>query len=239
MVRNRVFEGKDLVQALQAASSALGVDEPELDYEILEQGRRGLFGVGAKNVRIRVMPPVEMLSDDHIQRDIEPQAEPPRESATREPAAEPSEAAGKVGQTLQRMVDLLGLKVRIEPAATGSGASFVLDGPDRKRLLRKDAEVLSALQFLLNRMARRAWPGVGRIRLTCNGPRQDDGDGGDVVELVREVAQQVDRTGKTKRLHPMNAYERRLVHLTIRDYRSLGSRSEGRGHLKRVSIYKT
>ena len=42
----------------------------------------------------------------------------------------------------------------------------------------------------------------------------------------------------TKHLHPMNAYERRLVHITIRKYRDLGSRSEGDGALKKVRIYK-
>ena len=36
----------------------------------------------------------------------------------------------------------------------------------------------------------------------------------------------------------MNAYERRLVHLTVREFDELGSESEGNGHLKRVKIYK-
>ena len=56
MSRQREFEGKDLEEALQAASESLGIPEPDLDYQILEQGRRGLMGLGAKNVRIRVMP---------------------------------------------------------------------------------------------------------------------------------------------------------------------------------------
>ena len=62
------FEGKDLEEALEAASSSLGIAEPDLDYEILEQGRRGLFGLGAKSVRIRVMPPVHGLPDGEVRR---------------------------------------------------------------------------------------------------------------------------------------------------------------------------
>jgi spoIIIJ-associated protein len=85
-------------------------------------------------------------------------------------------------------------------------------------------------------MARRAWPEAGRIHLACDGHRKERDD--DLVELTREVAQQVKRTGKTKRLHPMNAYERRLVHLTVREFDQLGSRSEGSGHLKRVKVYR-
>ena len=52
MVNEREFEGKDLEEALHTAAEALGIDEPELDYKIIEQGRRGLFGVGARSVRI-------------------------------------------------------------------------------------------------------------------------------------------------------------------------------------------
>ena len=58
MNREREFEGKDLEAALSEASARLGIPEPDLDYQILEQGRRGLMGLGAKNVRILVMPPV-------------------------------------------------------------------------------------------------------------------------------------------------------------------------------------
>ena len=68
MDAKREFEGKDLEEALQAASTSLGIAEPELDYEIVEQGRRGLFGLGARSVRIRVMPPVEPLAPHAQQR---------------------------------------------------------------------------------------------------------------------------------------------------------------------------
>ena len=36
----------------------------------------------------------------------------------------------------------------------------------------------------------------------------------------------------------MNAYERRLVHLTVRKYTALDSRSEGGGATKRVRIFR-
>ena len=54
-----VFEGKNLAEALASASAKLGMAEADLDYEIVEQGRRGLFGLGHKSVQIRVMPPID------------------------------------------------------------------------------------------------------------------------------------------------------------------------------------
>ena len=38
--QNREFEGENLEEALGKAASALEVNEAELDYEILEQGRK-------------------------------------------------------------------------------------------------------------------------------------------------------------------------------------------------------
>ena len=108
----------------------------------------------------------------------------------------------------------------------------------RKMLLSCKGELLSAIQFLLNRMSRRAWPNAGRIHVVCNGRggnhRRDD----DIVELAREMAQQVSRTGRTQMLQPLNSYERRLVHLTVREFAGLSSNSDGQGAVKRIRISK-
>jgi len=313
MDSNRVFEGKDLEEALQSASDALGIAEPDLDYEILEQGRRGLFGLGAKNVRIRVMPPVSMpeVNDELMpsarqrptasKRGPRPQRGPGKESERgpgrrgekRKRGGERKKREGEGGKrdgenrqrdpekaarggdrqrrggerrrrggerkrrgadkpkldmevvaakatevetTVQRMVELMGLELSVKARTADTGVTLDLDGADRELLTRKDGELITALQFLLNRMARRAWPGSGRIHLFCNGDREQRDE--ELVELTREVIQQVENTGKAKRLHPMNAYERRLVHIEVREKGGLGSSSEGSGYLKRVRIFK-
>ena len=101
----------------------------------------------------------------------------------------PPEQAAAVEKTVRQMLDMIGLEVDVDPGSADAGVSLRLDGPDRKLLMEKNAELLWALQFLLNRMARRTWPEVGRIHLACNGQTRKRDD--DLVELVREVAQQV------------------------------------------------
>jgi len=228
---DREFEGRDLQEALRAAADKLGIAEPELDYKILEQGRRGLFGLGAKAVRIRVMPPVEAVAEAAPAPAGSPAPQP------QEPAPQPRAAGGAAVQAaVRQMVGLMGLELNVAARETDAGIAVELGGADRKLLLQKDGELIAALQFLLNRMARRAFPGVGRIHLSCDGDRkQRDGE---LVELTREAARQVARTGKTARLHPMNAYERRLVHITVREFPELDSRSEGNGFLKRVRVFR-
>jgi spoIIIJ-associated protein len=129
----------------------------------------------------------------------------------------------------------LELAVQAEPLE--GGVTVHLEGPDEKLLKkRRSSEGLHALQFVLNRMIRRQWPTANRIRVVVAGEkgRRDD----ELVAMTREVAQQVARTGQTKKMHPMNAYERRLVHLTVREFSGLTSASDGDGAMKCVRIAK-
>lgn len=270
MSTNLIFEGKDLAEALAEASTRLSIAEPDLDYEIIEQGRRGLFGLGAKSVQIRVMPPIDaetraaghgelagQLSQGRGRRrrsgrgndpaarrparaaggesSDEPVGERPRRE--REPAPEaPQESVDQVQASIEKMVGLLGLDLGVRAKGVAGGTEVELDGPDRELLTGGDAETIDAWQFLLNRMSRRAWPEAGRIHIYCNGHRQTRDE--DLLALARETVERVLQDGRAKRLRPMNSYERRLVHMTVRKMRGVDSRSEGEGALKRVRVFK-
>ena len=49
---------------------------------------------------------------------------------------------------------------------------------------------------------------------------------------------QVSRSGTPRRLHAMNPYERRVVHMTVREHPGLTTVSEGDGFMKRVRVEK-
>jgi spoIIIJ-associated protein len=243
MTRTREFEGKDLEEALDIASEQLGVTADELHYEMLEQGRRGLLGLGTKNVRIRVSPPLEteltIEATEDAPAEPGPAKRPPRPPGKNKAAApaEPlTDDARAVEQTVMKIIDGMGLDLTVDTKCQDGSIHLKLRGPDRKMLTANSAELLTALQLLLTRMSRRTWPDVGRIHLLCDGrgkPRDED-----LISMVRKAAKQVTKTGKTRRLQPMNAYERRLVHLTVRDFPGLTSSSDGGGAMKRVRISK-
>jgi spoIIIJ-associated protein len=238
MTEESVFEGKDLEEALTKAAETLRIPQGDLHYEMLETGRRGLLGLGVKNVRIRVMPPLEPDTPGAEPRPAQKKAARARKPspAKKSPPQIDEGLVREVEKTVLRIVEGVGLDLQIEAKAQDGGISLQLKGRDRKMLMARNAELLAAIQFLLNRMSRRAWPGVGRISVSCNGhpkPRDEE-----LVALARKVAKQVTRTGKTRKLKPMNAYERRLVHLTVREFGGLTSSSDGNGSLKRVRISK-
>lgn len=215
------FDGKDLEDALNVAAEALGRPASELDYEILEGGRKGVFGLGARPVRIRVAGGVT----------AKPPSAAPSAAATVPPVAVSSSA-----RTLADIIARMGFELRVDETRRDGTLELTLDGADRKRLTAHDGELLSALEFLLHRMGRRAWPDEPPLRLLCQGFRSERDD--ELVVMVREAAAQVARSGLPRRLHAMNPYERRVVHMTVREVPGLTTVSEGEGFLKRVRVEK-
>ena len=198
----REFDGKDLEEALSAAASAVGRPAEELDYELIEGGRKGVFGLGSRPVRIRVAD------------------------------AGPSAPHRMLGEILR----LMGFSLTVAESRRDGVLELGLDGPDRKRLLERDGELITALETVLNRMGRRAWPDEPAVRLTCPGFQSDADE--ELVLRAREVAAEVASSGRRRSLPEMNPYERRIVHMTVREFPGLTSSSEGDGFLKRVNVEK-
>lgn len=218
------FDGKDLEDALTAAVAALGRPASELDYEVLEGGRKGVFGLGARPVRIRVAIPAGVVAA----RSISPAPAKPKPVAST-PDSTP-------GAALREIVSRMGFDLGVEEARRDGTLELTLDGPDRKNLMARDGELLSAIEFVLNRMGRRAWPDETSVRLVCRGFRSERDD--ELVSMVREAAAQVARSGVPRRLRAMNPYERRVVHMTVRELPGMTTVSEGDGFLKRVRVEK-
>ncbi len=253
------FEGKDLAEALAVASEMLGLSADSLHYEILEPGRKGLFGIGAKSVRLRVLEPLDPIDRPSMSRTppgsptparrarpTRPERRPARSDAPEErrprraprdevshgkPATE--EAVRQVVETMRKMIELGGFDLEVRGESDEHGMRLELAGTDLA-MGGRDEDLAQTFQFLLGRMARRCWPDAGRIRIQADeltGRRDNE-----VVELARTTAEQVSRTGKSRALAPMNSYERRLVHMTISEIEGVISRSVGDGALKRVKI---
>lgn len=232
MEREREFQGRTLEEAIRAAAEYLGVDGSAVHYRLVDEGRLGVLGFGARPVRIAVeaRSPVRHETPAPV-----PAAEPVREAPVKpvEPATSPEPPAALVEMVRAILKDgRFEMSARFE--GEGQGWSVRLEGEDEDLFLDRDAELLHAFEFLLHRMARRAWPDAGAVRLRCG--NEETAGGGAIAALAREVAEVVARTGRSRKLHPMNPYDRRIVHVTVREFPGLTSRSEGEGFLKRITV---
>lgn len=222
MGAGREFEAKTLQEALRAAASAVGRPPDQLDYEVLAEGRRGVFGLGHRHVRIWVeLPEGAELPAAALDPAI--------------PGAPHADDVAWVEETILSIVRLMALNLTVQVDPFSGGVRAELSGPDRQVLIARDAEVLVALGFLVGRIAHHRRPGAGRVQIDCkgyHGQRERD-----IVARTRAAAREVAETGATRSFEEMNPYERRLIHLTIQERPGLSTRSVGDGFLKRVEIF--
>jgi spoIIIJ-associated protein len=114
---------------------------------------------------------------------------------------------------------------------------FVVDlsGPDAELLLQKHASLLDALEYLVLKAARLDEHLFGRITFDCEDWRWLRAQ--ELQLAARVAAERVVETGDPFPLSPMNARERRLVHLALKDQPRVRTASEGFGPQRRVVIH--
>ena len=130
-------------------------------------------------------------------------------------------------------------RVRERPESTdeveGVEIEVELDGPDVDLLLERKAELLLALEHLTLRRLRLGPDFHDHIRFDCRNYRA-----GRVAELklaAETAAERVRQSRTPFRFQPMNARERRILHLALRDQPGVRSQSEGERNLRSVVVH--
>ena len=151
-MKDRIFSGVDIDDAVAVAAANLGLPKAELRYVVLEAGNAGGRGLKPTPARIAVM------LEDGTGAGRRAGGRPPAATA---PAADPR--AGLVG-TIRAVAEAGGLEVQAEIEEAEEALLVRLEGKDREFFLEPDgkAEVLQATEHLLLRLYGAAAPAARR-----------------------------------------------------------------------------
>jgi spoIIIJ-associated protein len=225
-MKDRIFSGVDIDDAVAVAAANLGLPKADLRYVVLEAGNPGGRGLKPTPARIAVM--------------LEDAAEPgePRRPApggrASAPAAHADPRAGLLA-TIRAVAEAGRLEVdaRIEE---GEEALLVqLEGKDREFFLEPDgkAEVLQATEHLLLRLyGAQLQPRA--VRLTGEGFRERRDEA--LATEARRIAAEVRTSGQPRTLERLNSYERRIVHMTLQSEPGITTQSTGEGAERRLTV---
>ncbi len=138
-------------------------------------------------------------------------------------------------EVIQRILDLAGFDCTLTAQEQGDEPLLVeISGTDQAAMVGKDGEVLEALQFLTNKIVNRGRSQPVRIFLDTGGFRDRRRE--ELKGLATRYAAQVRATGQSVALPPLNAHDRRIIHLELKDDSDLFTKSLGQGHFKKVMI---
>ena len=108
---------------------------------------------------------------------------------------------------------------------------------DPGRLIGRQGATLGDLQYLLNRIVHRGDETTPRIVLDVGGYRRQARE--QLIKRAKEGAEKVRRWGDVIELEPMNAYDRRIVHQSLKDDPDIETHSvEVEGSEKKVILLR-
>lgn len=109
-----------------------------------------------------------------------------------------------------------------------------VQGDDLGVLIGRRGETLSALQYITRLIASRELQRRANIVLDVEGYKSRREK--QLQRLAQRMAEQALQMGRTVSLEPMSPYERRIVHLALRDYPDVTTESVGEGQHRKVTI---
>jgi spoIIIJ-associated protein len=229
-VKDQVFTGRTVSEAVEIAGRTLGLAPDALRYVVLEREAPGALGVGGTSARIAVL----------LERGPGRPGPQAARGNEREPSRRPENTDKKRADPLAAIRALIRefseaaeLDLTAEVQEEGEKTIVRLFGADQAVLLAEGGEVLLALEHILQRAyGREVYP--SRLIVECEGFREARDAG--LIASARALASDVRRDGKSRETEPLNAYERRIVHMAIAEEAGLRTFSVGEGQDRRVTI---
>jgi spoIIIJ-associated protein len=116
---------------------------------------------------------------------------------------------------LQELLQRLGFEVTVEEHHLDDGLLLDVKTEDSGRLIGRQGQTLSELQYLLNRMLFQQDPSSPKVMVDVGGYRAQAREA--LVKKAKDSAEKVRRWGDVVELEPMNAFDRRIVHNALKE----------------------
>lgn len=251
MTESQEFHAPTVEEAVQKASLAMGAAVDELSYEVVDTGSVGFLGIGAREARITVNSDLRNMRNRVT--DVSQAEEGLEGSGASVLPEERSEASGflerQVGSPVSgdliddikslvsSILKAMDLEARIDVYDAGDFIAVDVASEETGLFIGQKGETIDALQYLVNVAVYKKSPAMKRIVLDSEGYRQRR------VEAIQGMAHRSARRAVRERsaieLPPMNASERRIVHIYLKDNTMVTTASEGSGDERRVKVFPT
>lgn len=233
--------GTTVEVAIEKALKQLNVSRNEVKIDVVTEGRKGFFGIGAREaeVRVTVQPkpetevkavPVEpkeqqekKVEEDVVEEIISDtpvvQEDTPIVEEEKNPIAETVAYLTEVAKEMQ--IDDLQVSHELD----GKYVYFQLESKKAALLIGKRGQTLNALQQLAQLVANQHSKQFKVVRLNVGDYRERREQS--LAHLADRMADKAIQTGRKVQLEPMPAYERKVIHHTLSNRMDVETHSEG------------
>ena len=219
--------------------------------KVLEEPSKGFLGFGKKNALVRVYFEEGTAEHTAVVEEVVSVVKTVTETAvdtvetdnTEIPVvvedgitkAEQDFIADTGKEFLLGMFGKMGLSVQIEKLTTKDKITFQVHGEDLGILIGKHGQTLDAIQYLTNLVANKEVRRRCQIVVDVENYRSRREE--TLVQLAHRLGAKVRRTRQKIALEPMNAFERKIIHVALQNEKHIKTDSEGQEPYRHIVIY--
>lgn len=144
------------------------------------------------------------------------------------------EKRNKAIKYLEIILEALGLSAEINAETVDGGLLLDVKGEGVGLLIGKEGATLSAVEFILNIITNKE--SEDRLRVSVDAEGYKEKKKLRIEEVAVEAAARVEEDKEPVDLGIMTPYERRIIHLTLRENTSVRTESEGEDPERRIII---
>lgn len=241
-------------EALAQGLAQLGLPAEAVSMEVLDAGSKGLFGLGGRQVRVRLtvkadeeevpaLPPAPKPEQKPAPAPVR-EAQPQPTQAVKAPAVEESadqdELLNLAEETVSKLLHLMKMQAQVsahyEESDREDRRTIHVDvrGDDLSILIGRRSETLNAFQYVASLMVGKEVQQWVQLVVDVEGYRSRRES--QLRRMARRMAEQAIKTGRRQVLEPMSSNERRIIHLELREHPAVITESIGEDPYRKVTI---
>ncbi len=201
---NREAEGsgRTVEDAIAKTLEELGIERDDAEIEVLDEGSRGVLGLGARDARVRV---TVRARQGAVLRDL----------------------AGE-------LLGLMGFSPALTVEETPDAVRVAAEGENLAVLIGKHGQTLAAIEAVVGLLAGRRFGAPVRLEFDVMGYRARRRQ--TLEALAARTADRVTRSKREIALSPMDARDRRVIHVALQGHPQVTTVSRGEEDFRRVVI---
>ncbi len=236
----------------QATSQIESQGRVVTSVKVLEEPSKGFLGFGKKDALVRVyFEETEVTHTAVAEESVVQVVETITETAVGTVETETTEIPVVVEDGITKaeqdfiadtgkefllgMFGKMGLSVQIEKLTTKDKITFQVHGEDLGILIGKHGQTLDAIQYLTNLVANKEVRRRCQIVVDVENYRSRREE--TLIQLAHRLGAKVRRTRQKIALEPMNAFERKIIHLALQNEKNIKTDSEGQEPYRHIVIY--
>jgi len=186
-----------------------GIDKAAVRFQVVSEGERGLLGVGFAPARVVASVEAGTVT-----------------AAPRAAPVDETEQAGEVREVVDHILAAIGVHARLEIAEDDERMTATVVGGELGLVIGKHGQTIDAIQYLANAVV---WRGRGDERkpvvVDAAGYRARREE--TLTAIASRSAERAVASGRSVELESMTAVERKVVHVSLKDFPGVVTRSEG------------